>query len=531
MKKIIGLLFILASNFSYSQSTPTLKQVLNSGNVAYKIAFYDANRAAGFTSRSLVDKGYVDSVAAASGAGTVTSVNAGTNLSITAGSSSVNPTLSTIHNPTFSISVTAPIATHTASVTTPIITHADSVNISSTVVKMSGGNVEINTVPYIDGNSHVVSSLSTKFDIDNLTSNWREWKDSSTIVGYSSYTSKSILFRLIDRHTLAVRWSFYGVSNGTGTKSFTLPFLFYSPNFFTSNFEPIVSFSGGAYGIGSCGWDDRANSVNFWPTGVASSWSGSGTSVAAGQLIIPVPDINTLVLEGNSFMANTDLNFGIDNYLKSKGIIFSVSNHFAVSGSTMTDAVTVGNNRMNFSARLTADAAALKAGFSSRNIFCANEGLNELNFRLVEGETVANAKKNTYNSYVTLYSATTVGGMAQLGYRCFFNTLSPRDDVNANVNYETARQNAANKLDTNTINGRLRVDFTIATEIPRVFKSSLAKWANCYLLDYGDDPVIGQAGQWANTTYYNADKIHMTPVGYTYLVNNYFGKAVWKFYR
>lgn len=47
--------------------------------------------------------------ATGSGTGTVTQVNAGTNLTITAGVNTVNPTLATIQNPTFTTSVTSPI--------------------------------------------------------------------------------------------------------------------------------------------------------------------------------------------------------------------------------------------------------------------------------------------------------------------------------------------------------------------------------------------------------------------------------------
>lgn len=61
MKKILFLLSFAITSIVYSQTTPTLKQVANAGNVAWKPLFYNANYGAQATDRWLTDKRYVDS--------------------------------------------------------------------------------------------------------------------------------------------------------------------------------------------------------------------------------------------------------------------------------------------------------------------------------------------------------------------------------------------------------------------------------------------------------------------------------------
>lgn len=100
MKKILYILtsFLLFVNYCFSQggsTTPTLKQVVNSGNVAYKPVFYNANYSYLATTRWLTDKNYVDSLFAtgAGGTGTVKSftVTAANGVSGIVTSPTINP--------------------------------------------------------------------------------------------------------------------------------------------------------------------------------------------------------------------------------------------------------------------------------------------------------------------------------------------------------------------------------------------------------------------------------------------------------
>lgn len=59
---ILVILFTIASLVGFSQSTPTLKQVANSGNTAFKKLLYNDNYAGSATGRWLTDKNYVDSL-------------------------------------------------------------------------------------------------------------------------------------------------------------------------------------------------------------------------------------------------------------------------------------------------------------------------------------------------------------------------------------------------------------------------------------------------------------------------------------
>lgn len=83
MKKILFALIILLPIFCAAQSTPTLKQVANAGNTAWKPLFYNANYGARYTSRALVDKRYVDSSNAVF-SGILPVANGGTNSSLAA---------------------------------------------------------------------------------------------------------------------------------------------------------------------------------------------------------------------------------------------------------------------------------------------------------------------------------------------------------------------------------------------------------------------------------------------------------------
>lgn len=98
------------------------------------------------------------------------------------------------------------------------------------------------------------------------------------------------------------------------------------------------------------------------------------------------------------------------------------------------------------------------------------------------------------------------------GYLVVLLSILPRTNSGTPGTFETDRQ---------TVNASLRSDFPTATGQTRI--TSRASYAD-YLIDIGDDPTIGQAGQTTNTTYY-LDLVHLTSAGYA-IPAEYVKKAI-----
>jgi len=233
-----------------------------------------------------------------------------------------------------------------------------------------------------------------------------------------------------------------------------------------------------------------------------------------------------IVFEGDSFMNPTN---GFIDVLKAaivtSGIRTSMNSNAANGGTISAIPAGGDNNYMLYSGRIASANALYYSGFL-KNILCCFEGINEVaGFLLQTGNSNATIMADTYAAYEAYYSTART---SNAGFKMILNTLTPRTDQSAgvNANYEIIRQNASDKLDVTTINGKLRSEFTTATGITRVWKSALAKWAGCLLVDPGDDPDIGQAGQSADTTYYK-DLVHLTPTtGCSLMTNRYYLPAV-----
>ncbi|HYD20013.1 MAG TPA: Ig domain-containing protein [Flavipsychrobacter sp.] len=111
--------------------------------------------------------------------GTVSSVNAGTNLSITAGSATVNPTLSTIPNPTFTTSVTTPIIKRSDGSTAFEADNAAAMDITG-AVSASFGNRKLYKN---DG-----STISIDWQDMEVEGDWNIWKSTGNL-GFSYPTN------------------------------------------------------------------------------------------------------------------------------------------------------------------------------------------------------------------------------------------------------------------------------------------------------------------------------------------------------
>jgi len=81
-------------------------------------------------------------------------------------------------------------------------------------------------------------------------------------------------------------------------------------------------------------------------------------------------------------------------------------------------------------------------------------------------------------------------------------TCMPR----TNITPDSLRQNDALLTDATTLNGKIRNNADSAWD---------------YICDTASDMTMGQAGQYSDLTYYDADGIHPTTVGYEYLATNY----------
>lgn len=116
-------------------------------------------------------------------------------------------------------------------------------------------------------------------------------------------------------------------------------------------------------------------------------------------------------------------------------------------------------------------------------------GTNDLYFGASASATYANIKALCQSFKTT-------------GFTVIVLNILPRTNSGTPGTFETDRQ---------TVNASLRSDFPTATG-QTLITSGSPGYAD-YLVDVGNDPTIGQAGQTTNTTYY-LDLVHLTSTGY-----------------
>jgi hypothetical protein len=138
-----------------------------------------------------------------------------------------------------------------------------------------------------DGSSNAVSSNGV-FDALALKQDRTSWVDysaTSTIVGWSSFTTKVILYKIVD-DMMFVIYNISGTSNAT-TVSFT-----YSPN---NSTQTIVIVSN--YGVNNGSAQTTAgrivvtsgtNSVSINTNGANGAWIASGTKTVSGSFTIKI---------------------------------------------------------------------------------------------------------------------------------------------------------------------------------------------------------------------------------------------------
>lgn len=165
-----------------------------------------------------------------------------------------------------------------------------------------------------------------------------------------------------------------------------------------------------------------------------------------------------------------------------------VGSNLGVSGQTTT--------------QMTADRdTQILSNFSewSRSIVIAWELTNEI----AGGSLSATQIYNNMVSYCQ--------GLIDRGFKVICLTCLPR----SSGGNEALRQNAANKYDATTVNGKIRNDFTSVNGTNPLIRlpNASTTWATL-VADIGDDATIGQAGAQTNATYYDSDQVHLANAGY-----------------
>lgn len=115
---------------------------------------------------------------------------------------------------------------------------------------------------------------------DELLGGLVDYSATSTIVGWSSFTSKFLVYKKIGR-LVFVNFNFIGTSNSTST-SFTLPF--------TNVIQHVYSIcrvqdNGGTIDAGLAILTNTSNTVSLYKTINGGGWTATGTKAAQGQFI------------------------------------------------------------------------------------------------------------------------------------------------------------------------------------------------------------------------------------------------------
>lgn len=108
---------------------------------------------------------------------------------------------------------------------------------------------------------------------------WTDYSATSTIVGWSSYTTKEIYYKKIGK-LVFVRFFIRGVSDNTVT-TFTLPYSLSSDE--TTLQAPIRIMDTGTYAVGLFTLAASSATVNCYPAIIGGTWTNSGDKRVYGH--------------------------------------------------------------------------------------------------------------------------------------------------------------------------------------------------------------------------------------------------------
>ena len=138
-------------------------------------------------------------------------------------------------------------------------------------------------------NGEALSSVRTKLNdvITNVNlldpTDWVDYSASSTIVGWSSFTSKIIRYRIIGKQ-MFVQFSLSGTSNSTSV-TFTLPDNCVN---ITGALTHFATNNGVAVGVCHGTPSGNSNLITLYASTITASWTSSGTKSTRGQFFIEI---------------------------------------------------------------------------------------------------------------------------------------------------------------------------------------------------------------------------------------------------
>ena len=280
--------------------------------------------------------------------------------------------------------------------------------------------------------------------------------------------------------------------------------------------------NGAAHPSGSIQLTSNSNILTMYTLGASNtfgSWTSSGQKGCIFNFTYFTQPRNRLLYEGNSYL-NLVHSFqqNCDSILLTLGDTLC-TNNYAISGSTIGNII--GAPYMLLPQRINTDNAFYD-GTQGKNICAWFEFLNNNERMAAAGATKMQIVDSCYNQFLR-YTRQKVS----LGYKVVFSSATNFGGFGATQDTlsEHARQNYANKADTSTINGKLRALYPNNIS-GNIYTSNDPTLVGSYMTDMGNDIHYGQAGNCANTTYYNPDKIHETTLGKVYISSNYYAPAI-----
>ncbi len=106
---------------------------------------------------------------------------------------------------------------------------------------------------------------------------WTDYSGTSTIVGWTSYTTKQLNYKKIGTLVFVQMW-LDGTSNNIAT-TFTLPFAAVAANFG----GPIRIMDNGTYALGIYTLPGSSSLVTVLPAPTGGTWTASGTKRVLGE--------------------------------------------------------------------------------------------------------------------------------------------------------------------------------------------------------------------------------------------------------
>jgi hypothetical protein len=138
-------------------------------------------------------------------------------------------------------------------------------------------------------NGEAMSSVRTKLntvitEVNLLDpTDWIDYSATSTIVGWSSTTTKIIRYRIIGKQ-IFVSYFIIGTSNSTST-TFTIP---NNCNIISTAFTTYATNNGVNQGITYATASAASNVITFYSSLIGAAWTASGSKAIRGNFFIEI---------------------------------------------------------------------------------------------------------------------------------------------------------------------------------------------------------------------------------------------------